>query len=50
MGVLTQARSPMQVGTEIKSIMWAITEKTKSMFESQKVRFFRAMEVSTEMA
>ena len=49
MGVSTQARSPMEVGTEMKSVMKAVNEKTKSMFESRKWDFFRAMEVSTEM-
>jgi len=36
MGVSTQARSPMEVETEMKSVMKAVNEKTKSMFESRK--------------
>ena len=38
MGVSTQARSPMEVGlgTEMKSVMYAVPEKTKTIFESRK--------------
>ena len=36
MGISTQARSPMEVGTEMKSVMKAVNEKPKSMFESCK--------------
>ena len=36
MGVSSQARCPMEVGTEMKSVMYAVPEKTKTMFESCK--------------
>ena len=36
MGVSTQARSPMEVGTEMRFVMYAVSEKTKSMLESRK--------------
>ena len=40
MGVSTRTNSPMEVGTEMKSVMLAVTEKMKSMFESCKWDFF----------
>ena len=49
MGVSTQARSPMEVGTEMKSVMYAVPEKRNHVWKLQ-VRFFCAMEVSTETA
>ena len=36
MGVSTQARSPMEVGTKMRSVMYAVPEKMKTMFESCK--------------
>jgi len=36
MGVSTQARSPMEVGTAMRSVMYSLPEKTKTMFESRK--------------
>ena len=36
MGVSTQARSPMEVGTEMRFVMYEVPEKTKTMFESRK--------------
>ena len=36
MGVSTQARSPMEVGTEMRFVMYAVPEKTKTMLESCK--------------
>ena len=38
MAVSTQARSPicMEVGTEMKSVMYAVPEKTKTVLESRK--------------
>ena len=36
MGVSTQARSPMEVGTEMRFVMYAVSEKTKTMLESRK--------------
>ena len=36
MGVSTQATSPMEVGTEMKSVIYAVPEKAKTMFESRK--------------
>jgi len=35
-GVSTQARSPMEVGTEMRFVMYAVSEKTKTMLESRK--------------
>ena len=40
MGVSTQARSPMEVGTEMRFVMYAVSEKTKTMLESRKWDFF----------
>ena len=52
-GVSTQARSPMEVGTEMKSVMKAVNEKTNLnpclKVTSEIFFFFRAMGVSTEM-
>ena len=36
MGVSTPARSPMEVGTEMKYVMYEVPEKTKTMLESRK--------------
>ena len=40
MGVSTQARSPMEVGTEMRFVMYEVPEKTKTMLESRKWDFF----------
>ena len=48
MGVSTQARSPMEIGTEMKSVMYAVPEKNENHVWKSQVRFFCAMEVSTE--
>ena len=50
MGVSTQARSPMEVGTEMRFVMYAVSEKNEKYAWKSQVRFFRAMEVSTETA
>jgi len=39
MGVSTQATSPMEV-TEMRFVMYAVPEKTKTMLESRKRDFF----------
>ena len=36
MGVSTQARSPMEVGIEMRFVRYAVPEKTKTMLESRK--------------
>ena len=36
MGVSTQTTSPMEVGTEMRFVMYAVSEKMKTMLESRK--------------
>ena len=40
MGVSTQARSPMEVGTEMKSVMKAVNEKTNPCLKVTRESFF----------
>jgi hypothetical protein len=40
----------MEVGTEMRFVMYEVPEKNENYAWKSQVRFFRAMEVSTETA